>query len=476
MIDATDHNRLADQMAARQREEFVAVRMRETAAFERRANGNNPVRPAPAASVATQGATSVMSNVSNISGFSLFQNATPTSAYLKAGIMGKQGAGKSRTAAEIAVGLVKHLKEIGVSYANKPAAFFDTETGSDWLIPLFEKAGIPLVVAKKRSFADLLAAVRWAEENASILIIDSITHPWRELLESYMKKKQRSFLQIDDWGYLKGDHGWAQFTDLYINSKLHIVMCGRAGDDTEQYTDENGKRQFEKVGVKMKTEGETGFEPSLLILMEREMDLRTKDMAHVAKVLKDRSDLLDGKEFTNPTFADFLPHINRLNLGGAHVGVNLAGDSQHILKVEKKDWTPVQREICVDEIHTLLSLHFPSQSAEDKKNRIKAVLQHFDAVWTEIEKVMPLPDLRAGYDSLYQALEGKPSKYSVAVAAAAPVEMNDGIPDFLNRNIAPSPELLASKVVTGAGTTKTLAAATAAVLDDALPDFAAAAG
>lgn len=50
---------------------------------------------------------------------------------------------------------------------------------------------------------------------------------------------------------------------------------------------------------------------------------------------------------------------------------------------------------------------------------------------------MPLPELRAGYDSLYQALEGKPSKYA---------------------------------------STKTLAAATAAVLDDALPEFPAAAG
>jgi hypothetical protein len=458
MQDNTDHNKLADQMAARLREEFVATRLNELASFEKQASGEKPrkskraaapapaiVTPAPiitasplsrpptAAQVATPGATTTMSNASNVSGFSLFQNATPTSAYLKAGIMGKQGAGKSRTAAEIAVGLVKHLKELGVSYANKPAAFFDTETGSDWLIPLFEKAGIPLVVAKKRSFADLLAAVRWAEENASILIIDSITHPWRELLESYMKKKQRSFLQIDDWGYLKGDHGWAQFTDLYINSKLHIVMCGRAGDDTEQYTDENGKRQFEKVGVKMKTEGETGFEPSLLILMEREMDLRTKDMAHVAKVLKDRSDLLDGKEFTNPTFADFLPHINRLNLGGAHVGVNLNGDSQHILKVEKKDWTPVQREICIDEIQTLLALHYPSQSAEDKKNKLKAVLAHFDAVWTEIEKVMPLPDLRAGYDSLHVALEGKPSKYAGAIERSVyqveKIEINDALPE-----------------------------------------------
>jgi hypothetical protein len=479
ITDRTNHNRLADQMAARLREEFIAVRTAELATFEKKVSGetpprkpkrNNPSRTAPAASVAQQEQATTMSNVSS---FSLFQNATPTSAYLKCGIMGKQGAGKSRTAAEIAVGLVKHLKELGVSYATKPAAFFDTETGSDWLIPLFEKAGIPLVVAKKRSFADLLAAVRWAEENASVLIIDSITHPWRELLESYMKKKQRSFLQIDDWGYLKGDHGWAQFTDLYINSKLHIVMCGRAGDDTEQYTDENGKRQFEKVGVKMKTEGETGFEPSLLILMEREMDLRTKDMAHVAKVLKDRSDLLDGKEFVNPTFADFLPHINRLNLGGTHVGVNLNGDSQHILKVEKKDWTPVQREICIDEIQTLLALHYPSQSAEDKKNKLKALLAHFDATWTEIEKVMPLPDLRAGYDSLLQALEGKPSKY--AASPAKTNEINDGIPEFLDRRLAPSPELLASKIVAG-GTTTTLSAATAAVLNDASPDFAAAAG
>jgi hypothetical protein len=434
MRDTTDHNRLAAQFAERLRTDtaFVDQRVAEIEAFEARARGQaprkpkrtrvTPVPPAPtAAPVATQGAIDM----------SIFETARPTSAYLKMGIMGKQGSGKSYTAAEVAIGLVKHLKDIEVDYAGKPVAFFDTETGSDWLIPKFKAAGIPLVVAKKRSFADLLEAVRWSEANASALIIDSITHPWRELLESYMKSKKRSFLQIDDWGYLKGDHGWAQFTDLYINSKLHIIMCGRAGDDTEQYTDENGKRQFEKVGIKMKTEGETGFEPSLLVLMEREMDLRTKEVGHCAKILKDRSTLLDGKEFNDPGFKEFLPHINCLNLGGAHVGVNVTGDSQHILKTEKRDWTPVQREICINEIQDLLTLHFPSQSAEDKKNKLKALLKHFDATWTEIEKVMPLPDLRAGYDSLHQALEGKPSKYGSAIAKdAAPAEINDSLPTF----------------------------------------------
>lgn len=383
-----------------------------------------------------------------MSSMSLFVPAQSTTAHLKAGFMGKQGAGKSATAALLAIGLVKYLKQLGIDYSEKPVAFFDTETGSDWLIPIFREAGIPLVVAKKRSFADLVAAVKWSEENACVLIIDSITHPWRELQESYLKKKQRSFLQIDDWAFLKGPHGWQQFSDLYINSKLHIIMCGRAGDETEQYTDENGKRQFEKVGVKMKTETETGFEPSLLVLMERDMNLRTNQVAHVASVVKDRSMLLDGKDFTFHSHDDngnrlptdvlvrqvwvaFEAHIKMLNLGGSHVGVQAMGDSTHMITTEKRDWTPVQRRICIDEIQTLMQLHFPSQTAEDKKNKLKALLECFDATWTELEEVMPLPDLRIGYDKLHIKLTGKPSKYGSAIAKdAQPNEINDSLPTF----------------------------------------------
>jgi hypothetical protein len=359
----------------------------------------------------------------------IFQPAEVTSAFLKMGIMGKQGAGKSKTAAKVAIGLIQHLKKLGIDYASKPVAFFDTETGSDWLIPDFKAAGIPLVVAKKKSFADLLAAVRWAEQNASALIIDSITHPYRELIAAYLKKKQRTFLQIDDWNYIKGEHGWAQFTELYINSNLHIIMCGRAGDDLEQYTDENGKRQLEKVGVKMKTEAETGFEPSLLVLMERNMNTRTNEVTHTATVLKDRSTILDGAEFDDPGFENFLPHIQLLNLGGAHVGIGASDDSQRILKTEKRDWQPVQRRVAIDEIQTLLVLHVPGQGAADKQRKVQLIRRHFhDASWTEIEELMPLRDLRAGYDTLHQELEGKPSRYA-AFLADSKVDIDDALPD-----------------------------------------------
>ena len=72
----------------------------------------------------------------------------------------------------------------------------------------------------------------------------------------------------------------------------------------------------------MKAEGETGYEPNLLVLMERHMNMATKNDEHVAHVIKDRSTLLDGKEIADPTFESFLPHIRCLNLGGVQLGID----------------------------------------------------------------------------------------------------------------------------------------------------------
>jgi AAA domain len=357
----------------------------------------------------------------------LLQPAKITSAYLKMGILGFQGGGKTKTAGKTAIGLYKYMQSKGIDVSNRPVAMFDTETGSDWLIPDFHAAGVPFVVAKRRSFADLLAVVKEAEAGASVLIIDSITHPWRELCESYMRKKQRTFLQMDDWGCLKGDHGWAKFTDLFVNSKLHIIMCGRAGYEFEDYKDDNGKRQIEKVGTKMKTEGETGFEPSLLVLMEQVEDLRTGKVKHRATVQKDRSTLLDGEQIDNPDFKDFLPDIERLNLGGDHIGVDIDGDSQHILQTEKRDWQPVQRKIALGEIEEILVRHYPGQAAADKKAKAELLRTHFKACWAEIESIMPLDHLRSGYDTLHFTLEGTHSRYHVEPAPA----LNDELPGDL---------------------------------------------
>jgi len=361
------------------------------------------------------------------------QRATNTSAFLKMGIMGKTSAGKTKTAAKVAIGLIQHLQKMGIPYADKPAAFFDTETGSDYILPDFEEAGIPLDVEKNKTLKSLVEIMDQAERDHSVLIIDSITHPYRELIAAYLKQKNRTFLQIDDWNYIKGDYGWAQFTKRYINSKLHIIMCGRAGDDLEQYTDEQGKRQLEKVGVKMKTEAETGFEPSLLVLMEqierneRDQGKRERIFLNRATVVKDRWDKINGDQFDNPGFTDFLPHISRLALGGEHVGVRDTGDSRSILLTEKRDWHPVQRKIVLGEIEDLIVLHVPGQKAEEKQRKISLIRNAFNAGWVEVEEVMPLDNLRAGYDKLHRELEGRPSKYGAPEAEK--VDLNDGLPE-----------------------------------------------
>jgi hypothetical protein len=370
---------------------------------------------------------------------SLFKKAETTSAYLKAGLMGFAGSGKTYTATELAIGLVKLMKAKKLPGADKPVFFIDTETGSDWQQPRFEADGIELQVLKSKSFADLAQAMKEAQEHASVLIIDSITAFWIEFTETYQRVKKRTRgLEFQDWAYLKKE--WrAKFTEPFVNSPLHVILCGRAGFEYEHYTDEAGKKQIEKSGVKMKAEGELGFEPSLLVFMEREQDLDKNRVIHVAHVYKDRrtdSKSLDGKSFTNPKFKDFLPHIEFLNLGGQQLGVDASRNSAAIIETQEgRDQNSLQRKIVLDEIESLLVSHFPSTGAVDKKAKVDLIRKHFKAAWTEIELVMPLFDLRVGYDGLHQELEGGPSRY--AIKPAEPV--NDEIPHM---DAPPMPEIV----------------------------------
>src|SRR5262245_49451087 len=103
----------------------------------------------------------------------IFKKAENKQGFLKAGIMGLAGSGKTYTATEITIGLVEYMRKAGLELGSKPVAFMDTETGSDWCLPRFQAAGIELVVSRSRALTDLRMAIVEAEENCSALIIDS---------------------------------------------------------------------------------------------------------------------------------------------------------------------------------------------------------------------------------------------------------------------------------------------------------------
>lgn len=338
----------------------------------------------------------------------LFTKATNTSAYAKVGILGFAGAGKTYTATRMAIGLAGLMRSAHLDNAKRPAFFLDTETGADWVEPMFRDAEIELHTAKTRAFVDLLVAVDEAERNASVLIVDSISHFWRELCDSHMKKKNRTRLEFQDWAVLKKE--WGRFTDKFINSALHIMMCGRAGFEYDYFEDSDGKKQLEKTGIKMKAETETGYEPSLLVLMERHMNMADHKIVRVATILKDRSTKLDGKEFTNPAFKDFLPHFQALNLGGQQMGVDTTRDSSELFDGENGDlqWRREAREkdIALDEIEQLMVKFYPGQTSDAKKAKGE-LMETFASTrsWERVKALKPgqVIDIR---NRLWLHLEG----------------------------------------------------------------------
>ncbi len=341
----------------------------------------------------------------------LLRPAFNQTAYLKVGIQGFEGSGKTFLACSFAMGMSKII-------GTPKVAYFDTEKGSDFWVKKFAEKGIQLDVLRSRSFADLLTVMREAEEGKySFLIIDSITHVWRDLSESYQSKCNKKSLNMRDWMILKTE--WGQFTNRYVNSKLHIVMCGRAGYQYDHDEDEDGKKEIVKSGTKMKAEGETGFEPDLLIetykvnLADVLTDVKKKKSArgfiNRCCVIKDRSDLMNGKIIEKPKFDDFIPIVKSLNIGGEGSTIQSVNSSKALFDSPETSWSErqKQKEIALEQIKEILILaEMDGTSADAKKKRTEKLIEAFGtSAWTAISN-MDLDQLNTGVATLASLIQG----------------------------------------------------------------------
>ncbi len=363
---------------------------------------------------------------------SLFKKAEMQAAYLKMGIYGEAGTGKTYSASLIARGLALHIEKLG--HPKPSVMFFDTETGANWVKPIFDEAGIEFLVASTRAFSDLKLAVSEAESSGAILICDSLSHVWEEVREAYLTAKRKRLknpharLELPDWNVIKPE--WGKFTTQFLNSACHIILCGRAGTTYEfQDREEDGRKEMIASGTRMAAEKAASHEPNLLVEMTSKQitgPRKAKTITRTATVLKDRSTTLDGRQFENPKFDHFLPHIKKLNLGGAHAGFDTTRTSSALFPKEERDDTYFDRTIIVEKIQALLVKHYPSTGLQDKAAKAGLVETFMGTrSWTEVEKKMPLHELRERYNALHKHLEKKPSEYFPDVP-----EMDDEIPAF----------------------------------------------
>lgn len=323
---------------------------------------------------------------------SLLKPAKNKQCFAKIGIYGSAGSGKSRTASEIAIGLHKAIN------SKKPIAVFDTEPAFSWLIPIYEKNDIELLVAdESRALIDLMKFMDEAEKVSDIVIIDSITHVWRDAQESFLKKINASrkksgkkpllALEFQHWRPIKA--AWAEFTDRFLSSKLHVIVCGRAGNvyEYQDKDDGTGKKELISTGTRMATEKELGYEPSLLIEMIAErQDGKT---TNIAVIQKDRADEINGLEIRMPKYKDFQKHFKALNIGGEHFNSMDQRDSTELFKDAEESGFDVEKKrriILCEEIQGLLLKHYPSMSAEDKKTKADLLEKIFGTrSWTAVE-------------------------------------------------------------------------------------------
>lgn len=336
--------------------------------------------------------------------------------YVKASFQGPQGSGKSRTAVELACTTHRVFR------SKKPIAFFDTEGGSDYLRSLIEeRTGFKPLRVKTRAFSQLLEVARECRQGAAdILIVDSITHVWREIQAAYMarinegRRFAKTRMDIQDIMAIKTQ--WAPWPDEFLNSPIHIIICGREGNEWGHEEDEeSGKRQLVAIGKKMKVEGEFGYEASLMVSMHAEQiapatirkknkttEKRPSTIINVATILKDRYDIMNGQMIEMPSGDDFMPFLERLNpdlhreVDTQNHSVESMPESDGGYNREKTD-----RQILVEKIQAEIATLYPGQTSDEKKARIELMKKYFGTnSWTEIDKRLSLQRLGEGLASL----------------------------------------------------------------------------
>lgn len=226
-----------------------------------------------------------------------FRKAKAEQAALKMGVYGPAGSGKTFTALLLAEGLAGVTK--------KRVAYIDTEHGTDFYckdVPsrAVHPQAFDFDALYTRSLTEVSAAVQGLDiATHGVVVIDSVTHLWEAAIAAYSGNKTRiDSIPMHAWGKIKKPY--KDLMAFLLSSPLHVIFCGRQG--TEYATDEETE-ELKAVGFKMKAEGETPYEPHILIRMASQKPTKTNEVAQIiAYAEKDRTGVLAGRSFINPTF------------------------------------------------------------------------------------------------------------------------------------------------------------------------------
>ena len=264
-----------------------------------------------------------------------FRKAKSQQAALKLGIYGSAGSGKTFTSLLIAEGLANTI--------NKRIAFVDTERGTDFYCQTVpERACHPKAfdfdAVYTRSVTECLTEIKGLDQNQyGVVVLDSISHIWDACIAAYAGNKTRAgTIPFHAWGKIKKPY--RELVAFLLSSPLHVIFCGRQGNVYAPDDQEGG--ELKMVGYKMRAEGETAYEPHVLIRMEAVRHKPNEQAIVTALIEKDRTGILAGKVIAEPNFEKVCGQLLKL-LGGqqAHIpneDETAASDAEAIAMSDRK--------------------------------------------------------------------------------------------------------------------------------------------
>jgi hypothetical protein len=230
----------------------------------------------------------------------LLQPASLATSHLKAAFFGTGGSGKTLTSILMAIGLSKERHQ------HAPIAFVDPEGVEEFVAPICAAEGVPLVVLRSRTFLDMRNALTEAiDVKCCAFVVDHYDGIFRELTEAQKTKtgfegKRLPYHHREDLQMI-----WDDWVRTFRLAPLHCLFNGRLAWEWGDDEDDEGNAVKVKLGTKMRGESDAGYEPNLLIEMERHEHFKrdkvskkkTGAITHVARVLKDRRLALNGLSF-----------------------------------------------------------------------------------------------------------------------------------------------------------------------------------
>jgi hypothetical protein len=231
-----------------------------------------------------------------VAGFKLAK-AKGEQAALKMGVYGPPGSGKTFTSLLLAEGLGK--------VTGKRVAYFDTEHGTDFYCQQVAARAVhpeafDFDALYTRSLSEVLHAVRsLPPTDYGVIVIDSVTHLWEAAIAAYGgRQTSAGTIPMHAWGKIK--RPYLDLMAALLSSPMHVIICGR---QKTEYGNDEETDELKAVGVTMRAEGSTAYEPHILIRMESIKPKKTNELTTiVAYAEKDRTGVLAGRSFINPTF------------------------------------------------------------------------------------------------------------------------------------------------------------------------------